>query len=1028
MADNRSIDYIAKDFDSIVDALITFATVNYGPDTSSNRQWTDFNVDDFSRTWLEIVAYVGDLIFYYLDVQATQSNLVTATIRSAVLNLASQFGYVVSTATSSSGLATFTLNASETVPVGFRLLAANGSPFFVSSTTPAPGSTTLKPILQVIQGEQKEESFNAIGVQNEQITLGFTPLVIDTDNAISSLKSPQVYVNSVPYTLVNTFINSLPTDLHYKVNIDTDGRAVLIFGDGVFGKKLSPNDSIDVEYRIGGGTIGNIAANTLTTLVDSSTFIDSVTNALSFTGGADEPSTDKLKELIPASLRTLDRAVAVNDYADIILANFSNISKAAAEENTSDPGIDVNLYVVPSGNTIEPITTNTSLFNNITDYIDERKTVTTVVSIQDAYGIDIKLKVKAFLLSGASRSEVTESFQTTMENFFDLETGGVDETGTEFGQTILINDIYDALDTIEGVERFEIESFNYVPRIVETTAIGTNYLSGEVQIFTPAEKSEWLIAPKENAGSPTNNPFVIFKKITGAVSNLSDDSLADDTLNFSVVESETSAIDTDGSQNIIFDSTNTFLTDEFVGGSSSITLTNVSGDTWDHAGSSFTPRVGDRIQQGSNFAFVKSIVDSDTFVLSSGAPSGLSNGAATLNRDEYLVVDASENIWTILDNDAHSIELSSFAINNTVVSDVEAGEYKIVKSYIGANVVFRNLIFAAIDYNTHNTIVRENSGFNLVGTIGDSFYISRQQQREGNFGVPCTIIDFDSDTPTAGKGRVYFAGNPDLSAVTTGISSNYVLIDSDENIFEIIDVDDLKKTVDIRHQSGTTTSPVVSGGSPASICERYYGDNNDISLVLGLANLDSGLGFQARGYIVAIDPANISDGETFILNDGVNPATTFEFEKGGGVAGGNEAVDISVAADAEDVRDAIISAIAGAASLAISATPEGTDTVILQNNSTGSAGNQSIISGVADTSFIVYGMSGGLDTGGIPTPVIPSAGQSSNDLGVSTSGDVLDSFEFRISGYVDNITNLRKNEIPEFSSDRLSLDLRGGVS
>lgn len=1079
-----SIDYIAKDFDSIVDALITFATVNFGPDTAGNRQWTSFNSDDFSRTWLELVAFVGDLIFFYLDVQATQSNLQTATIRSAVLDIAKQFGFVVSTAVSASGAATFTLSSPGTIPVGFRVSADNGSEFFVASSSPQAGSTTLSPILPVIQGEQRTETFTALGVQNEEIVLGFTPLVVDTTNSITTLRSPRITVNGNSFDLVNTFIDSLPTNDHFRLLTNDDGRTIVRFGDGVFGSQLAPNDSIVVNYRTGGGSIGNIPSGTLSTLVDSATFVTGVTNTEAFGGGSDEPSIDRLRELIPASLTTLERAVAVDDYGNIIIANFNNVLKAAAEENITDSGIDVDIYVVPQGNTITPVTTNLTLFNSITNFIDKRKTVTTTFRLLDANGIEVDLKLLIFLTEGASRTEVTESLNTLFEDFFNIESGDIDEAGTKFGQRILLNDIYDLVDQIEGIDRFEIEKFNYIPRVEDTTATGTNYLIGSIEVLEPAERSEWIVASEENISSPDNNPFTVYRRIKGTVSNLSADSLADDSLNLSVVESETDAINTDGSNNIVFDNSRTFLVDQFVGGG-------------------------------------------------------------------YLFVDSSQNVWSILDNDAHSITLSEFAINNTIVSDVSDGSYKIVKSLIGQNLLFRGLIFSNIDFNTHNTIFRIGSSFDLVGTIGDSFNISEPQTNTGSFGLPVTISSFTSSTPTAGSGQIKLSGNPDLSGVSTGVNGNDVLIDSDLNIFEITAVDDIQKTVNILHQAGSTVSPVVSGGSPASIAPVYYSDNNEVSFVIGQANKETGLGFQAIGSISAVAAANISDAETFVLEDGTNPAVTFEFDTvPNGVAVGNELVDISgdtssddvrdsiidainnavnplaisasigdsespatgsintvaqanlidgetftlndgvnsavtfefdkvpdgvtpgniivdISADvtADDIKSSIISAINGAASLDITAGDGGTGivsltndasgifgnqtitdtvnnigftttgmsggtagTVFLQNNNLGTIGNQAIIEGVADASFTVSGMSGGLDAGSSPTPVIPAAGKNSNDFGLDSDGNIIDRFEFRISGFVDDIVNLRKSEIPQFSNINLELDLRGGVA
>lgn len=1147
---NRSIDYVAKDFDSIVDALITFATVNFGPGTEANRQWTSFNADDFSRTWLELVAYVGDLIFFYLDVQATQSNLQTATIRSAVLNIAKQFGFVVSTASSASGLATFTVNGPGTIPVGFRISATNGSEFFVSSSSPSPGSTATQVILSVLQGVQREETFTALGVQNEEIVLGFEPLVVDSTNIVTSLRSPIVKVNSVQFTLVNSFINSLPTDNHFRLVTDADGQTVVRFGDGVFGKQLDPNDVIEIDYRTGGGTIGNIPAATLTSLVDSLSFVVSVTNANAFSGGADEPSNDKLRELIPADLRTLDRAVAVDDYGDLLEVNFNEVLKSAAEENTTDAGVDVNVYVVPSGTSITPITTNTALFNSLTSFLDKRKAVTTTFRILDAFGIDIDTEITAFLTEGISRDEARLNLEAAMSDFLNLQTGDIDETGTKFGQEILLNDLYAIIDAVEGIQRFEITKFNYIPRVVESSAPGANYLLSRVRVLPKSDTArEWLAAPNENAGTPVLNSYSVFSKLPGNVTILSEDSLTDENLNLAVVEGTATGVNTEGSQNVLFDTAQTFLEDQFVGGSSSITISNVSGDTWDFSGSSFSPRVGDRIQQGTNFSRVASLVDSDTFVLSTGKPSALSDGPASIIRDEFLLVDGSGNIWTISDNDAHSLQLSAFAINNTVVSDVSGGDYAIVRSVIGNNILFRDLIFAGIDFNTKDTLFRIGSSFNLVGTIGDIFYISEKQVNEGNFGVPTTIDNFDPSTPTAGLGRVHFAGNPDLSSVTVGVDSNFVLIDSNLRIFEIVAVDNAQKTVDILHEEGASSAPAAStAGSPASVVERYYSDNNEVSFVFGLSNQTVGVGFQAIGSIQTIHGAEISDGEFFTLDDGVNPAVTFEFDSGGGVSGSNEAVaftagddadtiklaiinavntssaplaisgsdlgsgvkatgsittidpgdilegetftlndginpavifefdtdasvsgsnvavDISAAADSDDVKDAIITAVTGA-TIDITASDGGTGivnlendfegflgnqtitenvanlsfevsgmsggvspVVLLQNNNFGVSGNNAIINGVASAGFVPSGMSGGLDDGSPPTPVIPGPGKSVNDLGIDADGNIVDQFQFNTSGYLDDIVNLRKSEIPEFLSTNLKLDLRGGVS
>jgi hypothetical protein len=1022
-----NIDYISSDFESIVDSLINYASQNYGEDTAGNRQWSNFNIDDFSRTWLELVAYVSDLIFYYLEVQATQSNLETTTIRSVALNLAKQFGYVVPTPTSSSGLVKFTLSSSQTIPVGFRLAANNGSQFYVVSSTPAVGSTILEPLIQVIQGEQKSESFTGIGVQNEQFVLSFSPLVIDRINTAPAALSPVVLVNGNTYNLVDTFINSLPTDKHFRVQQTTDGRSVLLFGDDIFGKRINPNDNISVSYRIGGGSLGNIAANTLTSLVDSSTSILSVTNPSSFSGGSDEPSLNTLRQVIPAFLSTQNRAVTTKDYSDLILANFNEVAKASAERNPLNSSPDVNIYVVPQGSTITNITSNLTLYNSLTDFIDERKVVTTTFAIKDGFGVDVSLKIKIFIDSNVSKNDVIQQANLLLSQFFNLQTGDIDGQGTKFAQQIYITNLYSLLGSITGVTRLEIEKFTYIPRVEASTSIGANYLYSKVDTFDNTEKAEWIIVPEYSVTSPDNIPYRVFKKLVGKVSNISDSFITDSNLNLSVIESKSTGIDVSGANSVLFDSSKTFKKDEFIGGSDSITLTNVSGNTWDFSGAAFTPRIGDRVVQGSNYSKVVEIVDADTFVLSAGSPGVLSNGAAILTRDSYLLIDSQENIWGIIANDGHSIQTSAVALNNTLVTQISGGNYKIVKSLIGKNVVLRNNIFSSIDYNTHNTIFRSSSSFNLVGSINDEYSISFEQINKGTFGLTCTVDNFTSNTPTAGKGRFHVAGNVDLSALTVGINSNTVLIDSANNVYEVVGFDNLNKTVDVLFQSGTTPIPMYVGGKPASITQQYFSDDVEVSFSIGLANNTLGNGFSSIGFIQAIAESLIVEGETFTLNDGVNPAKIFEFDTDSSVSGSNIPVDISIAVTADDVKTAIINAINGATSLDISASSFSSSVVFLSNDNLGTAGNQTITDTVADTGFIVYGMSGGLSAGSISTPTISGSSSSPNELGYDSGNNKIDSFTFRTSDFLEDITNLRNNEIPQFNTNNLSLDIRGGI-
>lgn len=537
---NTSIDYIIRDFNSAVDGMISFATVNFGPGTSANRLWSNFNSDSFSRTWLELVAFIADIFFFYFDTQATESYLQTATIRSAVRLIASQFGFVPATEQSASVDATFTLSGAGTIPRGFRVASSSGVEFFLTNAIIAGSAGEFTGT--VLQGIIKTETKTAIGVQNEEFNLAGPNVIVDLNNINPLDMTPQVTVSGNSYTLVESFIRFNGTDTPaitdslgniiggggrvFTIHQRPDGTPFIRFGDGIFGRKLIAGENVVVTYRTGGGSQGNIAEETLTNLVDSLSFVSAVTNFEDASGGADEQSIEQLRELIPASLRTLERAVSETDYSDLIIANFSEVFSASTEINKTDPGIDVNIYVVPQGSGIPQITTNTLLSNRITDFVDRRKMVTIQFQLLDAFGIDTLITLEVFIINTASKTAIAQAIQTALTDFFSLDTGGPSEAGIGFAEPILLKDINDLIQNIDGIERFEIKRLTYRPRIQENVfGLLTQYNYSEVRIFPNITESEWLLGAAgqvtESAGSvifsnPDPTSFV-YDSTTGKV-------------------------------------------------------------------------------------------------------------------------------------------------------------------------------------------------------------------------------------------------------------------------------------------------------------------------------------------------------------------------------------------------------------------------------------------------------------------------------------------------------------------------------
>ena len=83
----KPVNYLNKDFSDFRDNLIEFARV-YFPNT-----YNDFNESSPGMMFIEMAAYVGDVLSYYIDSQFKESLLAYAEEKRNVYNIAQSFGY-----------------------------------------------------------------------------------------------------------------------------------------------------------------------------------------------------------------------------------------------------------------------------------------------------------------------------------------------------------------------------------------------------------------------------------------------------------------------------------------------------------------------------------------------------------------------------------------------------------------------------------------------------------------------------------------------------------------------------------------------------------------------------------------------------------------------------------------------------------------------------------------------------------------------------------------------------------------------
>lgn len=168
-----------------------------------------------------------------------------------------------------------------------------------------------------------------------------------------------IIINGDTWTRVDTFVNSGPSDKHYRLLSRTDGTPYIRFGNGVYGAIPAVFD-IFVDYAVGGGSTSNVTAtNKVISYVGSDANIESTSNSTTYTGGVDEESTENAKKLAPVVLKAQDRFIS--DADGVALAKkFGGVARARVNRNFYGL-LSAQVVIVPNGGGLPSLSLKASL-------------------------------------------------------------------------------------------------------------------------------------------------------------------------------------------------------------------------------------------------------------------------------------------------------------------------------------------------------------------------------------------------------------------------------------------------------------------------------------------------------------------------------------------------------------------------------------------------------------------------------------------------------------------------------------------
>jgi hypothetical protein len=164
------------------------------------------------------------------------------------------------------------------------------------------------------------------------------------------------------------------SDGSVSYDYDSDDGATIRFGDDFFGEIPDSGSQFRVTYRVGGGSIGNVAADTITTIVATSGasaaagLVSGVTNPFAATGGADEESAEQIVRRAPQAFRAVQyRAVLPADY-EAAAQTLPWVSRAGTEFRWTGSWLTVFTTADPEGTEKISVDEQVELINLLNRY------------------------------------------------------------------------------------------------------------------------------------------------------------------------------------------------------------------------------------------------------------------------------------------------------------------------------------------------------------------------------------------------------------------------------------------------------------------------------------------------------------------------------------------------------------------------------------------------------------------------------------------------------------------------------------
>lgn len=416
---------------------------------------TDHSESNLLIIIISMFSGLVEQLHYYIDSIARESFLGTARKFASVVKLTRPLDYRIKSYLPASVDLYFTylginnvavaITQEGQIPAGTIIKTANGTPFITVKTLVVKVGDSFG----VVSAKQQEQVVSQL--------LGVSTGAANQEHIIPGFyahNTMELTVDGVNWILKNTLARSLPTDLHYIIDVGEDKIPYIRFGNSINGAKPTANKNIVGTYYVTEGATSNGISPDTINILDSNLVLPTpatqirILNNLQPIGGSDVESLDDIRTNAPLTIRTLERAVTIQDYKDLVI-QADGVAKANV---VYVAGKDVDVYIAPNGGGVA----SQSLLDDTGDYLDNLKMITTRINMKSAGITPVVVKAVVKARFRADKIQAKLDAENILGTTFSFE-------NQDINGRIAMSDVIAVVDGLQRVDTIDIIGLYTLP-------------------------------------------------------------------------------------------------------------------------------------------------------------------------------------------------------------------------------------------------------------------------------------------------------------------------------------------------------------------------------------------------------------------------------------------------------------------------------------------------------------------------------------------------------------------------------------